>query len=105
MVILLNKKKTVARIKARTAEIKIGETYFLSSFYDKAGAMVRVDAKSTKLNSAGWPSTVSVTVLEEIGENSGTFYRPGNVITCNATNLYERIEMANHLSPENRSRR
>jgi hypothetical protein len=91
---LLNLKKTAARIKARTAEIKVGETYFLSSFYDKSGAMVRVEEKSTLLNKAGWPSSVTVTVLEEVGENAGAFYRAGNTITCNATNLYEKRENA-----------
>ncbi len=97
MVSILNKKKTVARIKARTAEIVLGGTYFLSNFYDKEGAMVKVIEKSTKINSAGWPSTVKVEVLEPVGdmsEFSRKYYATGTTHTCNATNLYDKREQA-----------
>jgi hypothetical protein len=43
----LNVKAMAARSKARTAQIMVGSTYFLSSFYDKDGCMVRVHSKST----------------------------------------------------------
>lgn len=81
-------KATIARIKRRTEEIEIGGTYFLSSFYDKSGAMVKVLSKSTKLNSCGWPSSVEVEVLEPINEK-GSYYAVGSKHTVNATNLYE----------------
>lgn len=92
---LMSTKKTNERIKARTAQIKVGETYFLSSFYDKAGAMVVVQNKSTKKNRAGWPSSVEVKVIESVGDGPGlSHYKPGGIHTVNATNLYEKREMA-----------
>ena len=78
-------------IKAATNAIVVGETYFLSDFFEKSGYMVKVTAKSTKLNSAGWPSTVSFQVLEVIG---GAFRKVGYVGSCNATNLYTDRAMA-----------
>jgi len=93
----LNVKAMAARSKARTAQIMVGNTYFLSSFYDKDGCMVRVHAKSTKKNSAGWPSTVTVVVLEPLGDDAGkSYYAVGTVHTVNATNLYENRSDASH---------
>jgi hypothetical protein len=41
-----------------------------------------------------WDSKVKVDMLVEVGDMSGTFYKPGNIATVNATNLYERREDA-----------
>src|SRR6267378_2064553 len=89
---LLDVRKVQARVKARTAEIVVGNTYFLSAFHDVSGAYVKVLGKSTKTNKCGWASTVKVEVLTEVGENPGSFYKPGNVTTVNATNLYDKRE-------------
>lgn len=95
MVSLINKKKTVARIKARTAEIVVGNTYFLSNFYDKDGCLVKVLEKSTKKNSASWPSTVKVEVILPLGGDADKpYYAIGTIHTCNATNLYEKRDNA-----------
>lgn len=96
---LLDIRKTQAKVKARTAQIEIGKTYFLSGFYDQSGAYVKVLGKSTKTNSAGWNSSVEVEMLVEVGGIPGDFYKPGRVATVNACNLYERREDAN---PKNR---
>jgi hypothetical protein len=69
-----NTKLMAERCRQRTAEIVLGGTYFLSSFYDKDGCMVKVCSKSTKLNGAGWPSTVTVEVLEPLGDDAGKAY-------------------------------
>lgn len=76
---------------AKTNAIVIGGTYFLSSFYDKDGAMVKVLAKSTATNSAGWPSSVTVQVIAPLGgeaERANLFYAAGAVHSVNASNLY-----------------
>jgi hypothetical protein len=93
----LNVKAMAERSKARTAQIVVGNTYFLSSFYDKDGCLVEVLSKSTKKNSAGWPSTVEVKVLEPLGDDAGKdYYAIGTVHTCNATNLYDKRSDASH---------
>jgi hypothetical protein len=93
---LLSVRKVQAKCKARTAEIVIGNTYFLSSFYDQEGAMVKVLDKSTATNNAGWASSVKVEVLEYVGDGpTSSYYTPGKVVTVNASNLYERRELAN----------
>src|SRR5271157_675750 len=93
----LNVKAMAARSKARTAAIKVGSTYFLSSFYDKDGCLVEVISKSTKLNSAGWPSSVEVKVLCLLGSDAGNdYYAVGTIHTCNATNLYDKRSDASH---------
>src|SRR4030067_3836100 len=79
------------RIIARNNQIEIGKIYFLSSFYGKEGAYVRVTAKSTKENRCGWPSTVSYEVVESVNSQYYTKHLNGN---CNATNLYESRELA-----------
>ena len=90
-----NTKSLKRKIRTRHAQIKIGTRYFLSSFYDKEGAWVEVLAKSTKKNGAGWPSSVSIKVLEPVGEpRAAGFYAPGSLHTVNATNLYKQIEHA-----------
>jgi len=91
---LLDIRATKARIKARTAEIVVGKTYFLSGFHDVSGAYVKVLDVSTLLNKAGWASTVKVEMLVEVGSMPGSFYKPGNVTTVNATNLYDKREDA-----------
>ena len=84
-----------ARIKARTNEIKIGETYFLSSFYALDGAMVKVISTSTEVNNAGWPSTVKYEVIKPIGDCARRrHYAKGKIRTCSATNLYENRDAA-----------
>jgi len=88
---------TQKRIMERTAQIVVGDTYFISSFYDTDGAMVKVLETSTEQNSCGWNSTVSYEVIEPIGDEIGKTYGsrpglyavPGMTGTCNATNLYE----------------
>jgi len=93
----LNTRKMAARSKARTAQIVVGNTYFLSSFYDKDGCLVKVLEKSTKTNSAGWPSTVKVEVLCPLGSDAGKdYYAIGTVHSVNATNLYEKRSDASH---------
>lgn len=91
LVNLVNVKKTQQRCIKRTAEIVIGDTYFLSSFYDKTGAVVKVIDKSTAENSCGWNSTVTVEVLHSIDD---AHYKPGKTHTVNATNLYEQRYLA-----------
>jgi hypothetical protein len=88
---------TAKRIIARTNEIKIGGRYFLSSFYDKDGAWVTVLSKSTKINQAGWPSSVNIEVIASVGDHDSDYYKAGSKHTVNATNLYEKQE---HASPE-----
>ena len=89
---------THERIKARTKEIVVGGAYFLSSFFEKDGAMVKIISTSTEINSAGWPSTVEYEVLKRIGKTRHviTHYPKGRTGTCNATNLYENREDASH---------
>lgn len=92
-------KATFQKIINRTNEIEIGKTYFLSSFYDKDGAMVEIISKSTKLNKGGWPSSVIYKVIQKVGEHSiidpkYDVYSIGRIGSCNATNLYEKREMA-----------
>jgi hypothetical protein len=94
---MLSVRKVQAQVKARTAEIVVGNTYFLSSFYDQEGATVKVLDKSTKKNKCGWASTVTVEVLQYVGDGpSSSYYSVGKVTTVNASNLYERREHANH---------
>ena len=82
--------KTTARILQRNREVRVGELYFLSSFYDVDGAWVRVLAKSDAVNSAGWPSSISIQVEEPVGsEAKRSFYAKGSIHTCNATNLHK----------------
>lgn len=101
LVRIMNEKKTQKWIEARTAQIKVGGVYFLSVFYDTAGAMVKVLDKSTKKNKCGWNSCVKVEVVEAMkdGEQSTATvrcYQLGTVHTVNATNLYERREQATY---------
>lgn len=94
----LNVAKMRETVSHRTDEIKVGEVYFLSNFYDKDGAMVRVLSKSKEKNRAGWNSTVTVEVVEPLFYDDDTFslkhYAKGTRHTVNATNLYERRELA-----------
>lgn len=83
--------KVVAK---RHSEIKKNLVYFLSSFRELQGAWVKVLDKSTKENTAGWNSMVTVEVISSVDEN---YYKPGAVHTVNATNLYED---RNHASLE-----
>ena len=84
-----------AEIKARTAEIVVGNRYFLSSFYGN-GAWVRVTSKSTEINMCGWPSTVTYESIEPVGTafNVQKHFAPGKTGTVNASNLYDTIEAA-----------
>ena len=87
------------KIRNRTAEIVKGEIYWLSSFYEKDGAYVRVLDASTKTNRAGWPSTVLYEVVEPIGDcATKELYMPNTQGTCNATNLYENRKDSSHAS-------
>ena len=87
-------------IRASTEALTLGGRYFLSSFWDKSGAWVRVIAKSTKTNSAGWPSSVTYVVIEPEDHRGNPFhldnYAPGTQGICNATNLYKVREHAAH---------
>jgi hypothetical protein len=88
-------KKLARECIDRTKQIVIGNQYFLSAFYDKEGAIVKVIDKSTKVNSAGWPSTVIVKVIEQVDTES-SFYAVGKELSVNACNLYEhRIDARN----------
>ena len=84
-----------------TDKIKVGETYFLSSFYDKEGAMVKVLKKSKKKNRLGFNSTITVEVIEPL-DPTYQYYKVGAVHTCNATNLYEKRELAGVAAQFNR---
>lgn len=85
------------RAKAATAPLTIGGTYFLSSFYDKDGAWVKIVAASTKKNGVGWNSSVEVEVIEPVGDDrSKEWHAPGTKHTVNATNLYVKREDASH---------
>ena len=89
--------KTQARVMAATGAIVVGDTYFLSSFYDKDGCFVKVLAKSTKKNGAGWNSSVGVEVIEPVGgDASKPRYTPGTLHNVNALNLYRQREDAHH---------
>ena len=90
---LMNIATTKARIIEATNAIVVGNTYFLSAFYESDGATVKVLSKSTKTNKCGWPSSVTVEVIERIGDSykhHETFYAPGTIHSVNATNLYSR---------------
>lgn len=91
---MLDISRVQAKVKARTAEIEVGKTYFLSGFRDVSGAYVKVLEKSTRTNRAGWASSVKVEMLVEVGRQPGNFYKPGQIATVNACNLYERREDA-----------
>lgn len=84
--------KIHARIIAKTRAIVVGKTYFLSSFYDKTGAFVKVLSVSTRINRCGWPSSVEVESVEPVSDTpdafNRTFYAPGMRHTVNASNLY-----------------
>ena len=54
-------KEIATKCKIQTDAIIVGQTYFLSDFYD-TGAFVMVRNKSKKINTAGWPSTVTVEI-------------------------------------------
>jgi len=83
--------------KKKTNALVIGNKYFLSSFYDKDGAWVEVVSKSTKPNGVGWHSSVTVKVLEPVGDsNQYGFYNPETIHTVNASNLYINREDASH---------
>lgn len=92
----LNVRQLAKKVSDRTDSIVVGNTYFLSSFYDVEGAMVKVLSKSSeanakKENSCGWASSVNVQVLESIESD---YYKIGACHTCNATNLYDNRHMA-----------
>lgn len=82
----------------KTNKIVVGDTYFLSSFYDKDGAFVEVLSKSTEKNDAGWNSSVEIKILESVGDNvlAPSFYAIGKIHTVNAANLYKTRELASH---------
>jgi len=98
----------LAREKSRTTakELEIGGTYFLSSFYEKDGAWVKVLSVDAK---AKWPSA-TIEVLEPLGRdlehvqwaidrNLGpTFFSPGKVHSVNPTNLYKNRDDASHAA-------
>ena len=97
MVRLINRTATRRKIINRTNQIVVGKTYFLSSFYDKDGTWVKVLEKSTKINSAGWPSSVSYKIIEPVGDCvNWEWHQAGRTGTCNATNLYENRADASH---------
>jgi hypothetical protein len=73
------------KVYQRHTEIQVGGTYFLSNFYDKEGATVKVLSKSRKPNGCGWNSSVNVEVLD----SDYHYYKVGATHTVNGTNLYE----------------
>lgn len=87
----LNMKAMHKAVAVKHAAINVGQVYFLSNFYDKEGAMVRVVSKSNKVkNKAGFYSIVNVEILE----SDYHYYKVGEMHTVNASNLYERRELA-----------
>lgn len=92
----INIKALKAKSAARTNEIAVGQKYFLSIFHDKEGVWVEVLDKSAKINRAGFPSTVTYKILEQVGveRHNAPSYEIGKIGNCNATNLYERQELA-----------
>jgi hypothetical protein len=95
----LNLKAMKANSIARTAAIVIGGVYFLSSFPDQDGCTFKVLAKSTKTNSAGWPSSVTIEVTEPHGDDvNKPYYAPGTVHSVNAANLYLNRADASHAA-------
>ena len=99
MVKLINLKATRRKIIDRTNQIVVGKTYFLSSFYDKDGEYVTILDKSTKINSMGWPSTVTYETIEPVGDCvDKAWHQPGRTGTCNASNLYENRADASHTA-------
>ena len=93
---------TRAKVLARNREIVVGRTYFLSHFYDVDGSFVVVESVSDAENRAGWPSTITVRVVEH-GTDDPTSsarrsYPIGRVTTVNATNLYETRKSASHAA-------
>jgi hypothetical protein len=88
----LTTKEISKKIKDKTDSIIIGQTYFLSDFYD-SGAFVVVRNKSKKINSAGWPSTVTVEILS-LHNYKGTYHFIGKTTIVNASNLYTEPRLA-----------
>ena len=80
----------------KTNSIVIGDTYFLSNFYDVEGSFVKVLSKSTKKNACGWPSSVKVQIINtyNIPHHNKEYYAVGKVLSVNATNLYKNREDA-----------
>lgn len=81
----LNLSSLRQKVANRHQEIKIGATYFLSNFYDKEGATVRVVSKNDRPNRCGWHSQVNVEILE----SDYHYYVIGTTHTVNASNLYD----------------
>ena len=93
------KNAMVEEIKANTNAIEVGGTYFLSNFHDKSGCNVKVLSKSTKINAAGWPSSVQVRVVVTIGMDSAwdlKYYAIDSIHNANASNLYTDRSLAAH---------
>jgi len=87
----LNMKALHQKVAEAHNRIVVGQTYFLSNFYDKEGAMVRVVSKSNRRrNKAGFFSIVNVEILE----SDYHYYKVGETHTVNAANLYLRREDA-----------
>ena len=95
MKIKLNAKAIQKKCESATDKLRVGQVYFLSSFYDKEGAFVKVIEKSKTQNFGGWNSSVTVEVLDNLGFNERV-YPVGSIHSVNATNLYEKREMASH---------
>lgn len=93
----LTNKNIARRCKARTAEIVVGNQYFLSTFHDKEGCLVTVLDKSVAKNGCGWPSSVKIRIEELVGVRGAyeeQYYALGKVMTVNACNLYEKQGLA-----------
>ena len=88
----LNTKEIATKIKAKTDAVIVGQAYFLSNFHD-TGAFVVVRNKSKKMNSAGWPSSVTVEITA-LHNYKGSYYYIGKVTTVNASNLYAEPKLA-----------
>lgn len=87
----LNMRALHKKVAEAHRKVVVGKTYFLSNFYDKEGATVRVVSKSDKRrNKAGFFSIVNVEILE----SDYHYYKVGETHTVNAANLYERREDA-----------
>jgi hypothetical protein len=88
---------TCLKIIGATEKLVVGNTYFLSLFADQKGASVKVLSKSTKQNTAGWPSSVEVEVIEPIGAGNLHLepkFAPGTRHIVSASELYTNREDA-----------
>tara|TARA_R100000008_G_C3581603_1_gene168923 strand:+ start:404 stop:883 length:480 start_codon:yes stop_codon:yes gene_type:complete len=77
----------------RTEELDMDRYYWISRNWEKTGAFVKILEKSTELNPAGLPSSVTVEVVKPVGA-----YQLGQIKLMNATQIFDHRA---HASKEN----